>query len=333
MQRVDAFTYRALSWRSAATAFSALTLMASGAATQTYPAQPITIVVPFPPGGSVDGVARILGQELQESSGKAFVVENRAGGAGGTVGSASVARAPADGYTLLLNASIHVVQPLINANIRYDVVKDFAHIALIAAGPLLVTTHPSVPANTLKEFFDALKSDARRYTIATTGLGSAGHLTVEYLKQQAKVDAPILAYRGAGPALNDLLGGHIHLLADPMLSSLPNVTAGKFKALAVNSAKRTTLAPSVPTIAENGLPPFEMLSWYGLWAPPGIGPNVQAFLGKEVAAVVSSPKFRDRLTPLGFEPSYRDSAGLEAYVVEEIKRYDPIVRAANIKVQ
>jgi tripartite-type tricarboxylate transporter receptor subunit TctC len=198
----------------------------SGAAAQTFPAQPVIIIVPFPAGGSVDGVARILGQELQERSGKSFVVENRGAGAGGTVGSGSVARATADGYTLLLNASIHVVQPLINANVRYDVVKDFAHIALIASGPLLVTTHPSVPANTLKEFFDALKADPKRYTIATTGLGSAGHLTVEYLKQQAKIDTPILPYRGAGPALNDLLGGHIHLLADPMLSSLPNVTAG-----------------------------------------------------------------------------------------------------------
>ncbi len=147
------------------------------------------------------------------------------------------------------------------------------------------------------------------------------------------MDTPILPYRGAGPALNDLLGGHIHLLADPMLSSLPNVTAGKFKALAVTSAKRTPMAPDVPTIAENGLPPFEMLTWYGLWAPRGIGPDVQAFLGKEVAVVVTSAKFRDRLTVLGFEPTYRDSAGLEAYVVEEMKRYDPLVKAANIKVQ
>ncbi len=140
------------SLRFAIAAMVGLAVLTSDAIAQTYPAQPITIIVPFPPGGSVDGVARILGQELQERSGKTFVVENRAGGAGGTVGSASVAQAKADGYTLLLNASIHVVQPLINPNVRYDVVKDFAHIALIAGGPLLVTTHPSVPANTLKEF-------------------------------------------------------------------------------------------------------------------------------------------------------------------------------------
>jgi tripartite-type tricarboxylate transporter receptor subunit TctC len=312
-----------------------LALLAAGAPAlaQSYPARPVTIVVPFPAGGSVDGVARILAQELQERSGRAFVVENRAGGAGGTVGSASVATATADGYTLLLNASIHVVQPLINPNVRYDVVKDFAHIALVASGPLLVTTHPSVPVTTLRAFFDALKADPKRYVIATTGQGSAGHLTVEFLKQQAGVETPIVPYRGAGPALNDLLGGHIHLVADPMLSSLPNVTAGTLKALAVTSAKRSPLAPNVPTVAESGMPPFEMLSWYGLWAPKGIGAEVQAFLAREVAAVATSPRLRERLTPLGFEPTYRDGAGLEAYVVEEMTKYAPIVKAAGIKVQ
>ena len=300
---------------------------------QGYPDRPVTIVVPFPPGGSVDGVARILGQELGERTAKSFVVENRAGGAGGSVGSASVVRAAPDGYTLLFNASIHVVQPLINANIRYDVVKDFAHVALIAAGPLMVTTHPSVPAASLKEFFDGLRADPKRYTIATTGLGSAGHLTVEFLRQQAKVETPILPYRGAGPALNDLVAGHIHLLADPIFSSLPHVAAGKLKAFAVTTARRTQLAPQVPTVAENGLPPFEMLSWYGLWGPKGLAAEAQAFLDREVAAVVASPRFKERLTVLCFEPTWRNSAGLEAYVVEEMAKVRPIIEAGKIKVE
>lgn len=300
---------------------------------QTYPSRTVTLVVPFPAGGSVDGVARILAGELQERTGKSLVVENRAGGAGGTVGSASVASAAPDGYTLLLNASIHVVQPLINPHVRFDVIKDFDHIALIASGPLLVTTHPSVPANTLGEFFALLKADPKRYVIGTTGLGSAGHLTVEYLKQQAQVDTPILTYRGAGPALNDLAGGHIQLLADPMLSSLPNVTAGNFKALAVTSATRSPLAPAVPTIAESGMPAFEMLSWYGLWAPRGLTADVKSVLAREVEAVVTSARFREKLAPLGFEPTFRDAAGLEAYVVDEMAKYGPIVKASNLKVQ
>lgn len=313
-------------------ALASLALAASAIA-QSFPSKTVTIVVPFPPGGSVDGVARFLAAELGERTGKSFMVENRPAGAGGVAGSATVVKAEPDGHTLLFNASIHVVQPLINPNVQFDVVNDFTHIALIASGALLVSTHPSVPANTLKEFFDALKADPKRYTIATTGQGSAGHLTVEYLKQQAKVDTPVLPYRGAGPALNDLMGGHIHLLADPMLSSLPNVTAGKFKALAVTSAKRSPLAPNVPTIAENGLPPFEMLSWYGLWAPKGLAAPAAQYLGKEVAGAVASQKFKDKLAPLGFEATYRDSAGLKAYVVDEMKIYEPIVKAAKIQVQ
>jgi tripartite-type tricarboxylate transporter receptor subunit TctC len=158
-------------------------------------------------------------------------------------------------------------------------------------------------------------------------------LTVEYLKQQARVDTPILTYRGAAPALNDLLGGHIHLLADPMLSSLPNVTAGNFKALAVTSAARSPLAPNVPTIAESGMPAFEMLSWYGLWAPRDLAADARSVLERDVQSVVKSARFRDRLAALGFEPNYRDAAGLEAYVVAEMAKYAPIVKASNLKVQ
>lgn len=304
-----------------------------GASAQSFPDRPITIVVPFPPGGSVDGVARLLAQGITERTGKAVIVDNRAGGAGGSVGSGLVARAAPDGYTVLFNASIHVVQPLINSNVSFDVVNDFTHIAEVAEGPLLVTTHPSVPANTLKEFFDAMKADPSRYTIATSGLGSAGHLTVEFLKQKAGIDTTIVAYRGAGPALNDLVGGHIHLLADPMLSSLPNVNAGKLKALAVTTAKRTALAPTVPTVAESGMPPFEMVSWYAVWAPKGLAPDATAFLTKNIAEVVASVPFKEKLNRLGFEPKFRNSDELKAYVVQEMKTYEPIVKAGKIKVE
>ena len=316
-----------------ASALAVSAILATGAVAQSFPTKPITLVVPFPPGGSVDGVARILAAELAERTGKNFVVENRAGGAGGSAGAASVQRSDADGHTLLFNASIHVIQPLINANIKYDVLNDFTHIAQVAAGPLLVMTHPSVPAKTRKEFFDLLKADPKKYTIATTGLGSAGHLTVEFLKLQAKIDAPTVPYRGAGPALNDLIGGHIHLLADPMLSALPNVKAGTLKALAVTTAKRTPLAPDVPTVEENGMPPFEMVSWYAVWGPKGLDANAMSFLGKHIADVVGSASFKDRLTKLGFETVYRNSADLRAYIEKEMKLYEPIIKAANIKVE
>ncbi len=314
-------------------ALVASAVLATGATAQSFPTKPVTIVVPFPPGGSVDGVARILAADLAERTGKSFVVENRAGGAGGSVGSASVQRSDADGHTLLFNASIHVIQPLINANIKYDVVNDFTHVGQVAAGPLLVMTHPSVEAKSLKEFFEPLKADPKKYTIATTGLGSAGHLTVEFLKLQAKVEVPTLPYRGAGPALNDLVGGHIHLLADPMLSALPNVKGGKLKALAVTTAKRTPLAPEVPTVEENGMPPFEMVSWYAVWGPKGLETSAGAFLGKHISDVANSAAFKGKLAPLGFEATYRNAADLRAYIIEEMKRYDPIIKAAKIKVE
>jgi tripartite-type tricarboxylate transporter receptor subunit TctC len=311
---------------------AALALPVSAAA-QSFPSKPVTIVVPFPPGGSVDGVARILAANLAERTGKSFVVENRAGGAGGSVGSATVLRSDPDGHTLLFNASIHVITPIINANIKYDVVNDFTHVAQVAAGPLLVMTHPSVPANNLKQFFDLVKAEPAKYTIATTGLGSAGHLTVEFLKLQAKVEAKTLPYRGAGPALNDLVGGHIHLLADPMLSALPNVKAGKLKALAVTTSKRTPLAPEVPTVAENGMPPFEMVSWYAVWGPKGLDSEAMKFLGQHIAEAARSDAFKGKLAPLGFEATYRNSTDLKAYITDEMKRYDPIIKAAKIKVE
>ena len=306
---------------------------ASSAQGGALPDRPVTLVVPFPPGGSVDGVARILAQELGEQTGGTFLVENRAGGAGGAVGSAGVMRARPDGATLLLNASIHVVVPLINKNVTFDVVNDFTHISLVADGPLIVTTHPSVPARTLGEFFDLAKKEPERYALGTTGLGSAGHLCVELLKMRAGVSREVVAYRGGGPALADLAAGNIHLLADPMLSSLPLVKAGRIKALAVTTKERTPLAPDVPTVAESGMEPLEMVSWYGLWGPKDMDPALVRELARRVGVVTASARFRERLESLGFVPRASSPEGLRAFVEGEIARYRPIVEAAKIRVE
>lgn len=306
---------------------------ASSAQGGALPDRPVTLVVPFPPGGSVDGVARILAQELGEQTGGTFLVENRAGGAGGAVGSAGVMRARPDGATLLLNASIHVVVPLINKNVTFDVVNDFTHISLVADGPLIVTTHPSVPARTLGEFFELAKKEPERYAFGTTGLGSAGHLCVELLKMRAGVSREVVAYRGGGPALADLAAGNIHLLADPMLSSLPLVKAGRIKALAVTTKERTPLASVVPTVAESGMEPLEMVSWYGLWGPKDIDPALVRELARRVGVVTGSTRFRERLESLGFVPRASSPEGLRAFVEGEIARYRPIVEAAKIRVE
>ena len=227
------------------------------ASADTYPSRAITIVVPYPAGGSVDGVARFLADELAERLGVGVVVENRAGGAGGIVGAATVARAAPDGYTLMLTASIHVVTPFLFKNVPYDVVKDFSPISLVASGPLIVSTSKTTPARTLAEFFSLVRKEPDKFTFATSSRGSAGHLTVELLKRQAGLDTLVVAYRGAGPALIDVIGGRVQLIADPFLSSLPHVRAGELRALAVTSLQRVALAPEIPTIAESGMQPFE----------------------------------------------------------------------------
>ncbi|AXC50646.1 tripartite tricarboxylate transporter substrate binding protein [Paracoccus suum] len=297
-----------------------------------FPDRPITIVVPFPPGGSVDSVARLVADELAKSTGKTVVVDNKAGGAGGVVGTTAVANAKPDGYTLILDASIHVVTPLLNKNVPYDVKTDFTNIGMVAAGPLLVSTPTNTPANTLAEFFEAYKADPTKYNIATSGYGSAGHLAVEYLIRSAGVDAQVVAYKGAGPALNDLIGGQVQLMADPMASSLPHVKGGKLKALAVTSLERSPLAPDVPTVGESGMEPFEMLSWYGLWAPKDLDPEAAAYLTKAVETVVKSDSYKTRIEAMGFEPVYKSPDELKTYISDEMAKYEKIIKDANIKV-
>jgi len=221
------------------------------------------MIVPYPAGGSVDVVARLVAQKLNESMGANFIVENRAGGAGGAVGANVVAKAAPDGYTLMLSASIHIITPFLNSKIPYDAVRDFAPVSLVAAGPLLVSTAPNVPAGSLKEFFDLVRKEPAKFTFATSSFGSAGHLAVELLKRDAGVDTLVIAYKGAGPMLNDIMGGQIQLIADPMASSLPLAASGKIKALAVTSSKRVAAAPDIPTIAESGMTGFDFSSWYG----------------------------------------------------------------------
>src|SRR3954467_418652 len=224
---------------------------------QPYPSRTVSVVVPYPAGGSVDVVARLVVQKLNESMGQHFIVENRAGGAGGAVGANVVAKAPPDGYTLMLSASIHIITPFLNSKIPYDAVKDFAPVSLVAAGPLLVSTAPDMPAGNLKDFFDLVRREPARFTFATSSFGSAGHLAIELLKRDAGLDTLVIAYKGAGPMLNDIMGGQVQLFAPPMSSSLPLAASGKIKALAVTSLKRVAAAPDVPTIAESGMNGFD----------------------------------------------------------------------------
>jgi len=309
----------------------ALGLGAAPVSAQQYPARTVTVVVPYPAGGSVDGVARILAQKLGEALGQSFIVENRAGGAGGAVGANSVAKSPADGHTLMLTASIHVITPFLSKSLPYDVVRDFTPISLVASGPLLVSTAPNVAANDLKTFFELVRSNPGKYTFATSSYGSAGHLAIELLKRDARLDTLVISYKGAGPMLNDLMGGQIQLVADPMLSSLPLARGGKIKALGITSLTRVAAAPEIPTVAEAGMTGFEFASWYGLWGPKDLPPAVVAKLHDAAANVLARPDVKERLNVLGFEAIGSTPDFFGKYIDTEMAKYAKIIKDANIK--
>ncbi len=303
------------------------------ASAQAYPSRTVSVIVPFPPGGSVDGVGRILVDRLNAMLGAHFIVENRAGGASGNVGANVVAKADPDGYTLLETASLHVVTPLLYKDVPFDVVKDFTPITLIAKGPLIVSTTPSVPANNLKDFFNLVRNDPQKYTFGTTSVGSASHMVVELLKREAKVDTLVVAYKGTGPALTDLMSGQIQLVADPMLSSLPQAQSGRIKALAITSLKRQAAAPEIPTVEESGLPGFEFVSWYGLWGPKNLPADITAKLQSAVAEILQQPDVKAKLATLGFEAIGSTSDEFAKYIASEMARYQQIIHDANIKAE
>jgi tripartite-type tricarboxylate transporter receptor subunit TctC len=314
-------------------------LMLAGLATAAFaqaqgswPTKPITLVVPFAAGGPTDVVARTLGASLSKSLGQTVVIENKLG-AGGTVAASYVAKAAPDGYTLMLTASIHVVTPFLRKTVPYDVITDFTPITLVASGPLVVSTAPGVPAKTLKEFFDLVRKDPNKYTFATSSFGSAGHLALELLKRDAGVETLVIAYKGASPALTDLMSGQVQLMADPMLSSLPLAKAGSIKALAITSTKRMASAPEIPTIAESGMKGFDFASWYGLWAPKGLPADLVTRIQGEVAKIVERPDVKERLGVLGFEPIGSTPAYFAKYIKDEMAKYEQIVKDANIKAE
>ena len=300
---------------------------------QNYPERPVRIVVPYPPGGTVDVVARVIAQNLTEQTGRNFIVDNRAG-ANGIVGSDLVAKSTPDGYTLLVQASIFVINPLFLKNVPYDVQKDFTPLSNIGSVPLLVTAHPAVPAGNLREFLALVRANTSRYAFATSGLGSAGHLSEEMIKRQAGVPGMLIVpYKGAGPALTDVVGGQVSAMIDPLPSSYPLVKSGRLKPLAVTSAKRVSFMPEVPSVDESGIAGFDMVSWYGLWGPKGISKSVATTLTVSTAKAARSPLAAARLNDQGFEAAAGNAEAFAKFIAREIERYAKVVKEANIKAE
>jgi tripartite-type tricarboxylate transporter receptor subunit TctC len=298
-------------------------------AQSTYPDKPVRIVVPYPPGGTVDLVARVLAQALSEQTGQSFIVDNRSG-ASGAIGSDAVAKATPDGYTLLVQSPTLIANPLISKKVSYDI-KDFRPISMLGSVPMVLMVHPSIPARNLTEFVAAARANEARYAFGTSAVGSPMHLANEAIKGQSKLDVPIIVYRGTAGALNDALGGQISGLIDAIPSSAPHIAAGKLKPLAVTTRNRVRSLPDVPTVAESGYPGFDMSSWYGLWGPRGVPDAVARKLETLVEKAMASKLVADKLGPQSFEVQTLAGEPFGAFVSQQLATYARIVKEGNIQ--
>ena len=300
------------------------------ACAQDYPSKVVRIIVPYPPGGTVDVVARLTAARLSENLGQQFIVDNRPG-ANGTIGSAAVAKSPPDGYTLLVQASTFVATALLMDKLPYDISKDFTPITNLGAVPLVVTCFPGIPAKDLGEFMSAIRAQPNKYTFGTSAVGSASHLAQAAIRFQAKLDFTIIPYKGTAPALADVMGGHISAMVDALPSTMPHIKSGKLRPLAVTSARRVPSLPNVPTVAESGLEGFEMVSWYGLWGPAKLPRELAAKVQQEVARALKSQQVSEILGEHGFVVSGSTPADFGEYIRQELNTYARLIKAAGIK--
>ncbi len=299
---------------------------------QSYPDRVIRIINPFPPGGSVDITARLLAQKLSENLGHQVIVENRTG-AGGNAGSDSVAKSEPDGYTLLFTAPgpLVVNQTLYTKGLPFDPTKDFAPIAIFAFTPIVLMVHPAVPAKDVPELIAYAKSNPGKIHFGSAGMGSTPHLSGELLKTMTKTEMTHVPYRGTGPAMNDLVGGHIQMFFDLLPGSLPQISGGKVRALANAGAKRPAALPDLPTVAEQGLPGFDSASWVALVAPAKTPPAVLAKLREEVGKVIASPDIAARIRELGSEPGTVSEKDVRAFLDAETKKWAEVIRVSGAK--
>jgi len=320
--------------RCCAVALLSLLVLALQVAAETYPERVIRIVNPFPPGGSVDVTARILAQKLSENLGQQVIVENRAG-AGGNAGAESVAKAEADGYTLLFTAPGPLVinQTLYTKGLPFDPTRDFAPVALFAVAPIVLMVHPGVAAQNVQELIALAKAQPGNISFASAGNGSTNHLAGEMFKSMAKIDIVHVPYRGAGPAMNDLIGGHVQTFFDLLPSSLPQIKTGKVRALGNAGAQRPAALANLPTVAEQGLPGFDASSWMGLVAPAKTPAPVLARLSEEIARVLKEPDMIVRIRELGSEPGHAFGAAFGTFMHAETAKWAEVIRTSGAKAE
>ena len=305
---------------------------ASAWAQADYPNRPVRMLVGFPPGQATDVVAREIAQKLTESMGQQFLVDNRPG-AGGMVGSDLAAKAPADGYTLLMSSSGPLaVNPGLYSKLPYDPAKDFAPITLTAMVPLFLVANPSFPPNTVRELVAYAKANPGKVSYASGGNGVTNHLAMEMFKSVASVYMVHIPYRGGPPALTDLIGGQVSVMFETGPGALPFVKTGKLKALAVGSTARSSAVPSLPTVAESGLPGFDAVAWIGLLAPRGTPQAIITRLNTEVTRILKLPEIRERFLALGAEPVNNTPEQFGAYIQAETVKWGKAIKASGAKV-
>ena len=304
---------------------------AGSAIAQQYPTKPIRLIVAFPPGGSTDIIARVIGQKLGERLGQQVVIDNR-GGAGGTIGTEMAANSNPDGYTLTMGTtSTHVVSVAVYSKLRYDPTKDFAPITLVAITPYLLVVNPGVQAKTLKEFVALVKEQSGKLNYASAGNGTTTHLAMEMLKSAAALDIVHVPFNGNAPANTAVLGGQVQALFGSMPAVLPHAKSGKVRPLAVGTAKRSPSLPDVPTVAESGYPGYEASLWLGFIAPRGTPKPIIDRLHSELVAIVGAPETKEILARNGADPITNTPAQFQTLIKDEIGKYVKTVKAAGMK--
>ncbi|MDM0119703.1 tripartite tricarboxylate transporter substrate binding protein [Variovorax arabinosiphilus] len=301
------------------------------AQTQAYPTKPVKLVVPYPPGGPTDIVARLVAQKLSDAMGQQFIVDNRPG-AGGNPGAELVARSPADGYTLVVATTAHAINPSLFKNLGYSLSKDFAPVSQLTSGPLVIVANPQLPAKNVAELIALAKARPGELNFASSGNGQSTHLSAELFAAMAGVKMNHIPYKGSAPALTDTMGGQTQLMFDTMLSAMPHVKAGKLKALAVTSATRSPVAPDLPTVAESGLPGYEAIAWNGLLAPAGTPPEVLARLSAELKKVLAAPDVKDKFEAQGFAASWNSPEDFGRFMSAEVDKWAKVVKVSGAKV-
>jgi len=297
-----------------------------------FPQRPIKIVVPWAPGGAADFLARVVGQRLAERTGQTVLVENRAGAAT-NIGTQAVALAPADGYTLLMASSNNCVNEALYSNLRFNFRKDFVPITNVAAAPNILVVNPKLPVKNVQELIALARRRPNELNYASSGNGSASHLAAERFKLQTKLDIVGIPYKGAGPAVADLLAGQVGMMFTVIPATLGHVKAGKLRVLAVATPERIALLPDVPTVAESGVPDFESSIWYGLVAPAKTPADIVQYLNTEVKAILSEPAMAEKLVSQGTFPIGGTPQAFSATIAADIDRYADLVRAASIRAE